>query len=153
MTDEEKIEAVEDALDGRPLIDKARAAFWDYFEELYYRFLTGCVSGGPSRVCCYFRQELNRVLGEARCDAIFDEEWAKWVAKNQPTMDPEVWEEFDGPSVEGMEEYSELANANYGPTRADREKGYREAQAEWIEDRKHLKNRQRYARKFYGVAA
>ena len=148
MTNEEKIQAVEAALDGHAeLIAEAREAFWEYFKELYFRFYAGCVSSGPSSRNCYFMQELARVLGEARRDAIRAEEKAKWDAKNQPTMDPEVWEEFTGPSVEGMEDYADLAQV------AGRGNEYAEAEAEWIEDRKHLKNRAEYARKFYGVTA
>lgn len=146
MTNEEKIQAVEDAIDGaRKLIAEAREAFVDYFDEVFFRFYSGGVSGGPTRTRNYFLNELTRVVGEARCDDIYEEEWAKWVAKNQPTVDPEVWEEFTGPSVEGMEEYCQLRWTTN--SRHD----FALAEAEWIEDRKHLKNRAEYAGKFYGV--
>jgi hypothetical protein len=137
MTAEEKIQAVEDVLDGR--IAEARAAFVDRFEDMFFAFLTGSgTTGSVYRRCHHFLKELDRLVGVAKCEAVYAEEWEKWNVKTQ-TAQPEEWEVYTHGT---QEEYAEF------PT-------YQEPEAleEWREDRQHMTRREAYARAFYGGKA
>jgi hypothetical protein len=129
MTDAEKIEQVEQALDGtRELIARAREVFREGFSDDFMGIFFGC--GTDHREFRDAEIELVRVVGERKADRIIREEETKFVKK----LDPEeqlAWGdtgERDGLPVNRPEDLDE-----------------------WIADRKHQKNRREYARKFYGV--
>jgi hypothetical protein len=136
--DEEKIAETECALDGQPgLIADARRGFQDVFETRFFNFKNGC--GTSSRTWNterHYTEELERVVGNAAMNAIYDEEWLKFESAEQQTC-PEVWQVY----AHGTEEEQDSF-----PVQATEE-----ALAEWIEERKHQKNRDDYAQKFYGV--
>jgi hypothetical protein len=91
VTDAEKIEQVEQALEGTA---EARRGFQCVFEDRFFYFCTGQYDTKADKTERYFEAELDRALGATRSDEIFGEEFAKWVAKTQPTVDPEVWQVF-----------------------------------------------------------
>jgi hypothetical protein len=139
MTDEERLAEVECALDGQPgLIAQARAAFQEAFDCEWFYFVSGQYDSHAYRweksaVEALSRRGLDRTaIGE-----IYQEEEAKFCAQTQQTVDPEVWRVYTSGTVEERETF---------PTYHDPA-----ALEEWIEDRKHQKNRKDYAQKFYGV--
>ncbi len=137
MTDAEKIEQVEQALDGHAeLIARAREIFQDGFGDDFYGIFFGC--GTDHREFRDAELLLVSVLGESRADKIIAEEEAKFLAR----LEPEVrcawcaWRSNTGSNTGALDG---LPVSN--PEELD----------EWIADRKHQKNREEYAQKFYMV--
>lgn len=138
MTEEEKIAAVEAVLDGT-LIAEARAAFADRLEDEFFAFLTSSgYSGYITRASIHYADELNRVLGKTRCDAIYAEEWNKFEARHL-AQDPEIWKLYAHGTEEELRDFPAGTNS--------------EAIDEWIADRQHMTRREEYAGKFYGRKA
>lgn len=146
MTDEEKLTAVEEALDGyAELIAEARVAFADRFEDRLFAFLTASgTTGHIARTYTHFYDALRAAVGEERCDDINQEEWDKFEAR-QIANDPEVWELYNHGTAEELREFP----TNWESARHP--EALAEWRAKWRADREHEKNREEYARKFYGV--
>lgn len=148
MTDEEKIRAVEEALDGHnELIAEARREFrqfhsyrWDQFSYGFY------VAMHEFNAFEYWYNQLIKLLGVARADEINSQEQTKFADEmSADGCDPEVLDVFLYGTDEERRSFPrrELLNRNAEYDDA--------AEAEWVADRKHAKFRQEYARKFYGV--
>lgn len=147
MTNEEKIKAVEEALDHHELIAQARAAFEEFECFCWGEFCYGFgVSPSEVRPSKYFYEQLVNVLGKARAEEIYSEEALKhvtWLINHG--HDPEETHVF----LFGTEEERASFPIRDLEGRCNAEDD--STIAEWVEERKHLKNRVEYARKFYGV--
>jgi hypothetical protein len=150
MNNEEKIQQVEEALDHHELITQARASFQHFqcycWDEFCYGF---GVSPSECRSAKYFYEQLVNVLGKARADEIYLQESIKftdWMVANHG-YDSEVTHVF----LYGTEDERRSFPIRDLEGRCNAEDDA--AIAEWVADRQHQRNRQEYARAFYGVAA
>jgi hypothetical protein len=161
MTDEEKLAAVEEALDHAELIAEARADFREFFNDYWQNFLTGysryayvsCGRGYVFQMRNSNAHAIWDVLGEARSREIRDQEEAKFCnhLEAEGSAPEIIYVCFQGTDEE--RDSFPRYQPNFWNLGDDAEyyERHSKAVAEWVEDRKHLNIRKEYARKFYGA--